>query len=93
MSDAINRKRMNIYIDQQRDFRLLFPEIIVKLFTSAFPLVVFQFFFSVTRSMPPFGNVSLVKSRSEIVLLLGSVEILNIMEREEGKTTWRRVNR
>lgn len=91
MSDAINRKRMNIYIDQQRDFRLLFPEIIVKLFTSAFPLVVFQFFFSVTRSMPPFGNVSLVKSRS--VLLLRSVEILNIMEREEGKTTWRRVNR
>lgn len=91
MSDAINRKRMNIYIDQQRDFRLLFPEIIVKLFTSAFPLVVFQFFFSVTRSMPPLGNVSLVKSRS--VLLLRSVEILNIMEREEGKTTWRRVNR
>lgn len=92
MSDAINRKRMNIYRSATR-----LPVAVSGNHCQTVHIRVsigcVSIFFSVTRSMPPLGNVSLVKSRSEIVLLLGSVEILNIMEREEGKTTWRRVNR
>lgn len=90
MSDAINRKRMNIYRSATR-----LPVAVSGNHCQTVHIRVsigcVSIFFSVTRSMPPLGNVSLVKSRS--VLLLRSVEILNIMEREEGKTTWRRVNR